>query len=183
MAQGERATARRGGQALINNHSIVNARWEVIWLGKRGLVRKEFEHDFSDALRTYALLKSNGKKLVTLRCMNVGFPPPSHITHHEEVSWQIVTRRGKRLRRKTVTVVNLMGQHNEKGVWWCPYCIQLRPFKLKQDWTGRKHMVCPVCGINERNFHVRQHNPKAIVVEYSRRRRGSRRRAPVRRTR
>jgi rubrerythrin len=144
------------------------------------MVRKEFEHDFSEALKFYTLLKSNGRRLVTLRCTNVGFPPPSTITDHEVVSYSVVTRKGKRYKRKEVTYVNLMIKYNDEGTWWCPYCIQLRPFKLVKDWTGQPHMVCPICKVNERNFHVRQHNPKAIIVEYSRRRRRRSSRARVR---
>jgi rubrerythrin len=153
----------------------------VIWLGKKGLVRKEFEEDFGDALRTYHLLKSNGRKLVTLRCMNVGFPPPESVTAEEVVTWKAVTRKGKRYKVKDIATVNRMPALNDEGIWWCPYCIQLRPFKLTKDWTGQPHMVCPVCKVNERNFHVRQHNPKAIIVEYSRRRRRRNRGRSVRR--
>lgn len=159
----------------LTQASNVNAKWEVIWLGKKGLVRKDVGQDFGEGLRIHALLKSNGRKLVTLRCKNVGFPPPERITAHPVVTYERVRRRrgGKTvyLRKKTITYVNRMHELNDKGIWWCPYCILLRPFKLKREWTGRVHMVCPVCGINERNFHVRQHNPKAIIVEYSRRRR------------
>ncbi len=155
-----------------------NALWEVIWLGKKGLVRKDVGHDFGEGLRIYALLKSNGRKLVTLRCKNVGFPPPTRITQYPVMTRRIVTRRGKRHRIKEVTYVDRMIEYNERGIWWCPYCIQLRPFKLIKDWTGKQHMVCPICKINERNFHVRIHNPKAVVVEMT----GRRRRAPRTRT-
>lgn len=168
---------------MLSQASNVNAKWEVIWLGKQGMVRKGFEHDFSDALRTYDLLRSSGRKLVTLRCKNVGFPPPSSITQHEVITWRVVTRSGKRRKAKTLTYVNRMSELNDVGKWWCPYCIKLLPFKLTKDWTGRKHMVCPLCGVNEKNFHVRQHNPKAIIVEYSRRTRRARSARPRRRTR
>src|SRR5213082_95133 len=100
-----------------------------MWLGKRGIVEKKFDTDFGGALEAYVTLRRSGKKLVTLRSCNVGFPPPDHITHHEIVSWEIVRRKGKRFKKQVVTEVDLMMEYNEKGTWWCPYCITLRPFK------------------------------------------------------
>jgi hypothetical protein len=166
-------------QDSLNN----GARWEVIWVNKRhGLTRKPFDHDFGAALRTYYLLRSSGRKGVTLRCCNVGFPPPVSITRSPVTKWEIVTKRGKRYKKRIVKHEDLLEtKYNPVGIWWCPYCIQLRRFKQIQDeWTRGQHMVCPVCGITERNWHVRQYNPQAKIVEWRRRGRRKRTRSRTR---
>lgn len=152
---------------MLSQSSNGNARWEVLWLGKRGITRKAFEHDFSEALRTYVLLKSNGKKLVTLRCCNVGFPPPSTITASPVTTWRVVTRGGRRYKKKEITYVDRMPELNREGILWCPYCIALRPYKIVKEYR-QVLMVCPVCRITSRDFHVRRHNPQASVIEYRR---------------
>jgi hypothetical protein len=140
---------------VLTQNSLNNgARWEVIWLGKRRLVRKEYGQDFSEALRTYYLLKSHGKKVVTLRCQNVGFPTPKSVRY--------------------------MQAANLKGIYWCSYCIQLRRFKTDEF---KRFMYCPVCEATTRDFHIRQANPKAVSIGYGRSRRGRRSRRVRRRAR
>ena len=154
------------------------ARWSVMWLGKRGIVEKKFDTDFAGALEAYVTLKKAGKKLVTLRSCNVGWRPPDHIIHHEVVSYKVVRRHGKRYKQKIVDEVDLMNDYNTRGIWWCPYCIKLRPFKkVRNVLTGQEQMRCPVCTISERDWHVRRWNPQAKVLEYRRRTRGRKSRA------
>lgn len=144
-------------------------------------MKKAFDQDFGAALRMYYQVKSSGRNAVTLRCCNVGFPPPKWITHHPVTSWEIVKRRGKRYKRKVVTHEDLLEtRYNAVGVWWCPFCIQLRRFKQEQITMQRSQMVCPVCGITERNWYVRQYNPQAKIVEWRQRGRQRRSRRRVR---
>lgn len=165
----------------LSQNSLNNgARWSVLWLGKKGMVEKKFDEDFGGALKAYTLLLQHGKRLVTLRCCNVGFAPPLSITQHEVIRYEVITRKGKKYKRKVYDAVDLMEtKYNPAGVWWCPYCIKLRPFKHVRDWTGREHMQCPVCKITERDFWVRRYNPQAKIIEYTRRRRGRRSRRRI----
>ena len=129
----------------LSQNSLNNgARWEVLWVRpKGGWARKAFDQDFSAALRTHNLLLLSGRKGVTLRSCNVGFPLP------------------KRYEKK-------ISRLNARGVYWCPYCITLRRFAL-DDY--KRFMYCPVCDATTGNFHVRQTNPKATVIGYRRTRR------------
>lgn len=65
-----------------------------------------------------------------------------------------------------------MKLYNQKGVWWCPYCTELRKFKYRKQYTVEgitmpdPGMYCPLCGISHRDHHVRKHNPAAQMMEY-----------------
>ena len=155
---------------LSQNALNTGARWEVRWLGKKGLVRKRFDDDFGAALKFYCLLREGGKKVVTLRSCNVGFPPPKRITEHEVQTWEVVTRRGKKYKRRVTTTVDLMEEYNLRGIWWCPYCIKLRKFKQIKDEFGRPLTLCPVCDISNWDWYVKRYNPQAKIIEYRKRR-------------
>lgn len=150
---------------LTNNSANMPARWGVQWVGPTSgkLLFKEFDDDFQRAIEWYARLKEAKAKNVTLRSMNVGFPPPKRITQHEET--KIIKKNGKKIRR--TTTINLMQQFNQEGAWWCPYCIKMRRFKRKITHQAIV-MVCPACGISSRDGHVKRHNPYAAVVEMRR---------------
>jgi hypothetical protein len=124
-----------------------------MWLGKKGfMVEKKFDTDFKSALAAYVTLKEANKRYVTLRSLNAGFSPPDRIARR-------------------------MRQYNDKGIYWCPYCIQLREFR---EIPIEGIVECPVCEVTSRDFHVRKHNPKAELMIYRqvpRRTRGKRRRA------
>jgi hypothetical protein len=154
----------------------------VLWRGKNGWTRKPFDQDFSEALRIYVLLKSNGKTGVTLRSCNVSFPPPERITQSPVTKWTVVRRNGKRYKKKVIEYEDLLQtKYNPEGIFWCPYCIKLRHFPLVQGIDGSQHYECPVCGITSRDWYVKKHNPQATVIEFRKRRRGRRTRTRVRR--
>jgi hypothetical protein len=153
--------------ALSQNSLNNGAHWEVRWIGtkKKVIVHKVFDEDFGGALALYTKLKKAQRAGVTLRCMNVGFAPPDRITHHEVERWEVVQRRGKRYKRKVVDIVDMMRDYNARGIWWCPYCIQLRLFRDRST-PGQLLFECPVCEISNYNWHVKRWNPMAKTVEY-----------------
>lgn len=191
------------------------ARWEVMWVvrrnGKTRIVCHEFENDFSGATELYLRVKATSRKMVTLRCCNTGFPPPERLRPHwkEEkkvVGHKTVKRDGKPkrikiVRKEQIEIIPLQ-ELNLKGIWWCPYCRELRRFALwdgvstdgsffKLIETKRPMFIwdpgyhCPMCGISHRDSHVRRWNPQAQVMEYrtTRRRSNGRKRTTPKRTR
>jgi hypothetical protein len=162
----------------MNSKSIQFARWSVYVLVKGKRLRKKFNDDFRDALKFYTQCKDKELPCV-LHSDNTGFPPPQSITKHPKVRYEIVRHKGKRVKKKIEYTINLMTKYNDRGIWWCPYCIRLFEFKEGERY-GRKEIWCPVCGIGNRDFNVRRANPKSVVVEMYgrvRRPRGRRRRA------
>lgn len=179
------------------------ARWEVLWVkrrkGKNVIICHEFENDFSGALALY--LKVKGKRpLVTLRSCNVGFPPPEKYRPHtvdqkKVVGHKVVKRNGRKKRVRIVRTEEVdvvpMQELNLKGIWWCPYCREMRKFqhydgfdtssmnvlRVKKDmFVPAPGMYCPICWINQNDSHVRRWNPQAVLMEFrinTRRRRGS----------
>lgn len=164
----------------MNDYNITGAtaRWAVIWLVKKPgqrphLIEHEFGNDLTEALRIRDLAIKAGKKFVTLRSMNVGFPPPEKYRPHEEVvfsgRYKIVKRKGKRYRKKIMVeqYVIPLDNLNATGVWWCPYCMKLRRFKRADgfwhegEWVEESGYHCPICRISHRDFHVRKWNPAA----------------------
>lgn len=146
--------------------AVPRSKWSVMWKGKNGyMAEKRFEEDFGAALEFYVKVLGADKKWVTLRCCNAGFAPPRSITEHEQVSYQVVTRKGKRYKKKVIEYINLMEQHNAEGTWWCPFCIQLRRFYKDPDEPFRVVMRCPVCEVSHQDFHVKAYNPKAIELD------------------
>lgn len=154
--------------ALI--HAVQHARWEVIWIGERGgKVRKKFGPNLVEAQRLYLKARDAGKKGVTLRCTNVGFPPPEKYLPREVIVTRRVNGRKKRFKKTIVP----MKAANARGIWWCPYCMEMRRFETVDGFTydgirvEEKRHVCPVCEINVTDVRVREYNPMAAQVEFS----------------
>lgn len=149
------------------------ARWEVIWWSRKGrrFIVKEFDTDLHSALELYTRVKQLGAPFATLRCCNVGFPPPEKYRPYigKFKKKERVSRKG-RMRTVTKIVereVTPMMEVNLKGIWWCPYCREFRKFKLQDGamyngyFVPGEGMYCPVCEINHINHHVRKWNPQA----------------------
>jgi hypothetical protein len=135
-----------------------NSRWEVMWVVKKGkeprIICKEFDHDFVSALELYSKLKIAGKKMATLRCCNVGYAPPDRFR-------------------------DSMMAYNRQGVWWCPYCMQLRRFEKRAWYEVDERLIaddpkyyCPMCDISHSDGNVRKYNPLAQNLMNRRRSRG-----------
>lgn len=165
-------------------------RWEVIWIstktGRKRVIVQEFDTDLKGALDLYVRAKAAGKPFATLRCCNVGFPPPEKYRPHyvtvKTGEYKIVRRGGKRYRKPKYKTVWYTPLHkvNLKGIWWCPYCREFRKF-MKQSgarsegvFIASEGMYCPICQISHRNSHVRKWNPKAQEIEFKIGRRSSR---------
>lgn len=147
---------------MPNAHWTRYQNWSVFWYSKNKgkWLRKRFREDFGAAVKFFG--ENQHRPGITLHPDNHGYPPPKRITHHERVTWEIVKRKGKKYKKKVVTVVNLMDEYNSKGIWWCSYCVQLRRFKEIQTERGPE-LYCPVCKVSHRL--VKDHNPKALVIE------------------
>jgi hypothetical protein len=166
------------------------AKWEVLWIKDRKIHRKDCGTDLTEGIRLYMMLK--GKRSgVTLRCKNFGSPPPlrlqSRIVQYKVLERldrpRIVRRNGKRYRKTHETVIKRglyvpMKKKNRDGIWWCPYCRELRRFVKKKyieveltpgGRTTQIHepgMYCPMCGVSHRDHSVRKWNPIAVKVFY-----------------
>jgi rubrerythrin len=158
----------------VNQHMIDHINWSVFWYSKKKKrwVRKRFKDDLTGALKFFTTHVTTHTG-ITLHSDNKGFPPPRRITEHERETWVVVKRKGKRYKKRTTEIVNLMDEYNAKGIWWCPGCVQLRKFIFVETDKGPT-MYCPVCGHNNWMFHVRRHNPKASVIEQGKRQRRTR---------
>lgn len=147
------------------------ARWAVMWIhsknGRNKVFRKDFGDDLASAEELFLKAYDAGKAHATLACVNMGFPPPTELRPHT------VTKRGrdKRTRkvRKVTVQVEPLKELNMQGKLWCPYCRKLRPFVLKKSAmiSGIKlqdsRYVCPICGVSQRDYHVRLWNPSAVI--------------------
>lgn len=145
---------------MATESMLTHARWEVMWVavknGKKKIVCIDHDDDFVSARDLYVKVKQAGKKLPTLRCKNIGFAPP------------------ERMRNK-------MASYNRQGVWWCPYCMELRRFE-KRGWieldeklyTAEPAYYCPMCDISHQNHHVVAFNPAAQLLVNRKRSRGRR---------
>lgn len=158
------------------------ARWEVIWWSKKGkrFIVKVFGNDLAQAEDLYAKVLMARKPFATLRCCNVGFPPPEQYRPYVKkmVKKERVKRSGKYRIKKTIVEVDVtpMEEVNLKGVWWCPYCRKMRKFRKEsgvtyRDATGDYFLEggvyqCPVCEITHMNHHVRKWNPHAQKMPY-----------------
>lgn len=180
---------RAKADMLTTNGAPQRVRWEVLWVNPttKKIERKQFGHDHSGAVKLYARVVAAGRRGVTLRSMNMGFPPPDQYADREEV---IVSVGGKRKRGKRMieprVYIERMGELNLRGIWWCPYCCELRKFVFKK---GRKanesrgkyhnqtvtwrmpantetHLACPMCGVDQGDSHVKRYNPAAATLEY-----------------
>lgn len=163
------------------NNAGERAKWQVLWVHDGRIIEKRFDDDFKAATDLYLKAKASGRKNVTLRCCNMGFPPPERLRPHVvEVKVlldppKIVRRNGKRYRKnfqlKKMLKVPLKGL-NAEGIWWCPYCRELRRFKLTKSFLidgiriAETRHVCPMCGISHRDHWVRKYNPIALRLFY-----------------
>lgn len=145
--------------ANIAHGALYRAKWEVLWIKNGKIQRKDCGDDLTEAIRIYGVVKGN-RKGATLRCKNFGFPPPDKFRPTEVV-----------IKHKRYLKIP-MKQLNAKGIWWCPYCRELRRFKLSRSFqvggvTVRdvRH-ICPMCGISHRDIHVRRWNPVATRLFY-----------------
>jgi hypothetical protein len=153
------------------NGAPERARWQVLWVKDGRVVRHDFEHDLAEAIRVHSLAMRAGRKAVTLRCCNMAFPPPDKYADREPV---VVTHptNGKRYKGQKIIepkqYIRRMGQLNAKGIWWCPYCMQMRRFvKRTAVMVGGVRvegdfMACPMCGISHRM--VTKYNPIATRI-------------------
>lgn len=140
-------------------------RWSVMWLTKKGRRKEEeFEHDLNAAITRASELKAEGKRLVTIRSMNVGFPPPERYLPYKKRVVKKVKRGRKYVKVYSYVYVRPMVTVNGKGIMWCPYCREMRKFQ-KYNYKGYTLECCPMCGISERDYHVRAHNP-ALFKKY-----------------
>jgi rubrerythrin len=147
-------------------------RWEVRWVKKDDregyrIVCIDCEDDLDEAIRIYVKAKSAGKKMATLRCRNSGFPPPQELRPYTKRKSRIVTRRRKKVKEYYLAVFNPMRKQNNKGIYWCPYCRELRRFQTQNGFLIQGVFVpepglhCPICGTSHRDYHVRRWNPLA----------------------
>jgi len=150
---------------LATNGAPERARWELIWVGKdKKIKRKAFESDLAGALALY--IKAHGKlRAVTLRCCNMGFPPPEDLQPRK-----VMVKEGK-LRVEKLYVP--MKKKNREGVFWCPYCMKLRKFVRKESLKSPSGMVldesrfcCPLCGVGHRDHNIRKYNPLVPQIAY-----------------
>lgn len=162
-------------------------RWSVLWVvpTKKSYRIKEveFEHDLTAAISLYTRAKQAGKRLVTLRSMNVGFPPPEKYQPYYKRVRDKRWKKGKRQKGvtkfKQVLVVPLR-KLNRRGIFWCPYCREMRKFQEQPGtYVGRTFveapgLYCPIDGTSHRDYHVRKWNPVAddafLTSKYEKRR-------------
>lgn len=148
---------------MSNSAALSLARWEVLWLKNGKVLRKDCGTDFAEAQRLYTKVVQAGKSGATLRCKNVGFPPPDKYYRKPVIRIEKVGR--KRIKHRVY--VSVMGQLNIKGIWWCAYCCQMRRFAKRKGRTVDgvylpfEHMACPVCGVTHENFWIKRYNPLA----------------------
>jgi hypothetical protein len=123
-------------------------------------------------MRIYWAAKKAEKPFATLRCKNVGFPPPPKYQVQDKLKKRYVWKGGKKKIDRYYVTVDPMLTVNERGIWWCPYCREMRKF-LKQGGfryedvyvsEGGKH--CPICGTSHRDYWVRKFNPAARSMAY-----------------
>lgn len=165
-------------------------RWSVLWTTKDKVIEKTCGSDLMEAVRIYNLAREAGKPNATLRCMNVGFPPPEKYAP----GW-VTVKRKKKVRGKMRVVqeekfVEPLAKLNNHGWWWCPYCMQMRKFEHQDGFLMDGRYVaapgeyCPICGVSDRDAHVRKWNPRAkiLYVQNNTSRRGHGRRKRSRRS-
>lgn len=166
---------------LVTDNTPERAKWQVLWIKDRRIIDKRFGDDFKGATDLYLKVKQAGRKGATLRCTNMGFAPPEHLRPQEVMAKvpldppKIVRRGGKRYRKRYELKRMLkvpMKKLNAEGIWWCPYCRELRRFKKTNSFkidgiTVREtRHVCPMCGVCHRDHNVRKHNPVATKLFY-----------------
>lgn len=150
---------------LLSSDPTARARWEVLFVYRGKVCRKKFGTNLPDAISylTKAMAKGPLLNSVTLRCTNMGFPPPEKLRPHEKLA-----RRPGRKKPVPVRVVPMNKLNRERGIWWCPYCMKLRKFVRRTHamvdgiQVADKAECCPMCGVSHRDHHVRRWNPVAV---------------------
>ena len=148
--------------------------WEVRWVtvkdGDYRIHVKDCEHDLGQALEIYQRVKSAGRRMVTLRSCNVGFPPPEKYLEY----WVKKSRRNGRAKEIYYVHKVPMRKMNLKGAYWCPYCREMRKFQEQGGFyiegvvVPEAGLYCPICGVSHRDVHVRKYNPLAAKRLYRR---------------
>lgn len=167
----------RRGRPSVETFAVANHfKWSVLWVvpdkDSYRIVRKEFDNDFTEALRVYNLARLGKKRLATLRSNNVAFPPPKKYLPYtrQKVHVEHYTKQGKQRKRKVLRPYEVipMETMNRKGWYWCPYCREMRKFQHQvgfpigeKSFVDAPGMYCPLCGVSHRNFAVRRWNPHA----------------------
>lgn len=154
-----------------NNGATSRAAWEVLWIKNGKVQRKDCGHDLGEASKIYARVVSAGRKGATLRCKNMAFPPPDHYADREVVEL-VHPRTGRKVRGKRIITPRRyetrMLHMNRRGIWWCPYCMQMRHFVKKRGfyvggvWNDSPHLACPICGAS--HMIVRKYNPMSDLI-------------------
>jgi hypothetical protein len=153
-----------------------SAQWAVHWIvvkkGRKKVIDYDCGTNLDEAIRVYGLAKKAEKPFATLRCKNVGFPPPEKYQVHEKLKKRWVTKGGRKKIDRYYVTVDPMLTVNERGIWWCPYCRELRKF-LKQSGFNLETIYipeggkyCPICGTSHRDYWVRKYNPAARAMAY-----------------
>lgn len=127
-----------------------------------------------EALRVYTKLQSSGRKFVTLRSCNVGFPPPEKYQPGyimvKNPKWKPKQRGKKREKKFIEKRVVPMNKLNRRGIFWCPYCREMRKFQTQGGFfldsafvPDERGLYCPIDGTSYRDYHVRKWNPVAEI--------------------
>lgn len=149
---------------MLGSNAPDRAKWEVIWVAKGRVIRKKFGTDLMSAVTLFQKVKAAGRPGATLRCCNMGFPPPAELLPRRV--------RGKRHGKIVEGTVSPLRQKNAEGIFWDPYCMQLRRFKTVKDHRVEgvdirdEVFACPLCGISTKDHNVRKYNPLAIRITY-----------------
>ena len=169
--------------------TLAFARWEVLWVvkGPRIIVH-DCGHNFVEALALYEKVKRAGRKMPTLRCKNVPFPPPDKYADHRPTykykkvkgKWRRVLKNGNpvvdgwELIEPRQYLVRMRHYNVLKDAWWCPYCMQFRHFERRMGFVSDETdqvveldaLYCPLCDIPHINVGVRRYNPLAGELAY-----------------
>jgi hypothetical protein len=159
---------------VVENGMADHMKWSVMWLvvkdGDYSIIDKDMDNDLSEAIRLYTKAKAAGKKFATLRCRNVGFAPAErfrpYVARVRDKRWIRGKRQKGVTKYKFVTKVPML-KLNRKGIFWCPYCREMRKFQDQSAFFFEGIIVdapgiyCPICGVSHRDWHVRKWNPIA----------------------
>jgi hypothetical protein len=167
--------ARKTVEVLASGRHI---RWAVLWVvpheSSYRIIRKEFDNDLDGAIELYMKAKKGGKRLATLMSPNVAFPPPEKYRPYTRRTVEVrevrVIRQGepKKVKRKTLVTKDIVPMQglNRKGIFWCPYCREMRKFQMQSGFQTTEGtfmeapgLYCPLCGISHRVMPVRLWNP------------------------
>jgi hypothetical protein len=167
---------------VSNVVTVPRAKWSVIWVSNEGEIKRiRCDEDMAHAQELFGKAARQGKRAATLHSDNVGFAPPDKFADVETIPIGR-SKRTKKIVYRTEVIeprqFNVkMLKLNRRGIWWCPYCIRLRKFKLQRraEVDGIK---CPLCKISHRDGNVRRYNPIAqqLALRQGRSNRNRRRR-------